>query len=40
MARGVDQGKTVAPVDSRTRGTDDLVVQAMDMTQYAYCEDK
>jgi hypothetical protein len=37
---GVDQGKSVAPVDCRTRGTDDLVVQALDMTQYGYCEDK
>jgi hypothetical protein len=40
VSRGVHQGKTVAAVDCRTRGTDDLVVQAMDMTQYGYCEDK
>ena len=40
MARGVDQGKTVAPVESQTVGSDVLVGQAMDMTQYGYCEDK
>jgi hypothetical protein len=40
VARRVDREKIVAPVDSRTARTDDLVVQAMAMTQYGYCEDK
>ena len=39
MVRVVDQEKAGAPVDSQTVGTDDLVVQAMDMTRYGYCED-